>query len=239
MAVTTKPNYMPSTLNRVGTGLTSLAGGILGYSNARKEGAAAGKDAMSEAYGTGLTDVQDRRNAYETRMNDMYKKLGNRPNLVRNNSQENARAGMLRDYLGKYGGNIGAMQRYVPNQSDLQKRQLEDLRNQTFMDSTYMDPNMFNEYYGSEGQSNYGMELGLPQNGLMQSGVSGGRAVNKLMNDEFNNGITNSSQMRALIQQQLAEKANEHSKTTGMDKLGLAMAILGGIGSMAKPTMLG
>lgn len=233
------PNTTPSRVNRLGGGLSTLAKGILGYADSERNRKIAGNDYMNQAYATGLSDVQDRANKYQQRYDDVYNKLGDRPNLFRNIQQENARRDMLANYLGSYGGRIGQLASMVPSKEMLQSRQLEDLRNQTFRDSTYMPTDMFNEYYGNEGQSIYGMELGLPQNGLMQSGVSGGRQINTRMNDEFDQGITNSSELRKMIMDNLQQNSRTASKKTFMDRLGLTASLGSAILGMMKPTALG
>ena len=234
------PSYMPSRANRIGSGLTSLAGGILNYSDARKKGAQQGRDYMMQANQNALGDTQNRSQAYQDYYDRTYDRLKDRPNLFRNNQSENARVGALGSYLGNYGSaNISNLAKFLPNKEQLNQRQLEDLRNQSFMDATYLPMDMFNEFYGAEGQSNLGRELGLPENGMMQSGASGGRQINTRMNNEFDSGITNSSEILAAINKQLEESSRASSRTTGMDKLGLGTSLLGAILGMAKPTMLG
>lgn len=192
---------------------------------------------MMQANTNALSDRQNRSQQYQDRYGAVYNNLKERPNLLRNNQQENFRRNALNQYLGSYGSpNISRLASFLPSQADLQQRQLEDLRQQTFMDSTYMPTDMFNEYYGNEGQSNFGKELGLPENGLMQSGASGGRQVNTRMNTEFDEGLTESSKIIAEINKQLEQSSRAASKTSFLDKLGLGTSLASAILAMLPQT---
>lgn len=233
-------NYSTARAPRIAGGLGQISQILTGLGDARKSGQQAGYDTMANAYNIGLEDTKNRYDQYQDRNKTLYDNMMKRPNLFRNNQQENTKLGMLGSYLGSYNNpNISRLAAFLPNKDQLNQRQLEDLRMLSFADSTYLPTDMFNEFYGKEGQSNLGIELGLPQNGFMQSGVSGARGNNARYNTEFDDYLTNSSKIANQIQNELAKKAHSLSSMSGLQRFGAGMGLGAAILGMANPFSLG